>query len=186
MLTRLRAICVSRKGMLIALAPVAILAFASCGDPVTDPPAMAPSFSTAADQSWQRSSFTVDGDVYIDCMGEDMHFFGEVPFIYHEVTSASGTFTYFYQLRPSTPTISPFLAQGETSGKLFTYKNGGPINETFQLSAGEVHTIVDREVYVADDGDRLEVELILHITTNANGDLTADHYDFSDFECVAH
>ena len=68
--------------------------------------------------------------------------------------------------------------------KVYLYKNGGPLNESFHLAAGEVHTYLDRETYVAENGDSLTATLPLHVTTNANGQLTVDKSDDSGFQCT--
>jgi len=141
-----------------------------------------PTFSAA--QDWVRSSFTVDNIFFVDCLGEDVRFFGEVPFQYHQVTSSSGNFSYHFQLRPQTPNIPPFFAQGQTSGKLYTYKNGGPSNESFHLGAGEVFTVVGNETYVAEDGDRLKGKARIHVTVNANGELIVSRFEVGPHECV--
>jgi hypothetical protein len=124
------------------------------------------------------------GDVvFIDCLGENVRAFGEVPFQYHEVTSTSGNFSYHLQVRPATPNGPPFFIQGQTSGKLFRYKNGLPANESFHLGPGEVFTFVTVETYVAEDGDRLVGKHHSHVTVNANGELTVSWLKDS-FECV--
>jgi hypothetical protein len=159
----------------------------SCRDTgATGPSAehLSPTLSTQASQSWVRSSFFFDNTGFVACLGENVRFFGEAPFRYHEVTSGSGNFSFHLQLVPATPNTPPFFAVAQTSGKVYLYKNGGPINETFHLAAGQVHTVIDNETYVADNGDRLTVSLRAHMTVNANGVLTVSRTEFTDFECV--
>ena len=140
--------------------------------------------TVSAAQSWERSSFLVDNVVFIDCLGENVRAFGEVLFQYHEVTTSSGNFSYHFQLRPATPNGPPFFIQGQTSGKLFRYKNGLPGNESFHLGPGEVFTFVIVEMYVAEDGDRLVGKVNIHTTVNANGELTVSRSEDESFRCV--
>jgi hypothetical protein len=140
--------------------------------------------TASAAQSWERSSFFVDNVFFVDCLGENVRAFGEVPFQYHEVTSSSGNFSYHFQLRPFTPNSPPFLIQGQTTGKLFRAKHGIPGNESFHLGPGEVFTFVINETYVAEDGDRLVGKLNLHLTVNANGELTVSRLEMGPLECV--
>jgi hypothetical protein len=157
-----------------------VFLIASCQGPESIAPSVTsgnPSFR--ADQSWERSSFFTENRIFAECLGEVVRVFGVVEFQYHEVTSGAGNFHFNFQLRPVTPNTPQFFAQGLTSGKLFQYKNGLPINESFHLAAGEVHTIVGNEVYVAANGDRLLVTYRLHVTVNANGELTASRSEFS-------
>ena len=155
-----------------------------CEDPApTEAPSVKVVPTLSAAQSWERSSFFVDNVVFIECLGENVRAFGEVLFQYHEVTTSSGNFSYHFQFRPATPNTPPFFVQGLTSGKLFRYKNGLPANESFHLGPGEVFTFVTLEMYVAEDGDRLVGSFRVHLTVNANGELTVSRLEES-FECV--
>jgi len=137
-----------------------------------------------AAQHWERSSFFVDDVSFIDCLGENVRAFGEVLFQYHEVITSSGNFSYHFQIRPTTPNGTPFFIQGQTSGKLFQYKNGLPGNESFHLGPGEVATFVIVETYVAEDGDRVVGKVRFHVTANANGELTVSRTEEESFRCV--
>lgn len=151
--------------------------------PAAPDPALRPSFQATSD--WTRASFFFDfPGVFVACRGETMHFFGEVPYQRHDVTSASGASSYFFQLSPETPNNPPYVAVGESSGKVYTYKNGGPGNESFHLAAGEVHTYLDRETYVAENGDKVIADRTFHITTNANGQLTVNKSEDNGFQCT--
>jgi len=160
------------------------LLLAACEQPPVAPDqAPGPSFQAASE--WTRASFSYDfPGVFVACRGETMHFYGEVPYKMHEVTTASGGYNYFFQLSPATPASPPYYGVGETSGKVYLYKNGGPLNESFHLAAGEVHTYLDRETYVAENGDRLSVDRTFHITTNANGQLTVDRFEDTGYQCI--
>jgi len=157
-----------------------------CQDPVaTEAPSVSAVASTAgAAQTWERSSFFVDNVVFIDCLGENVRAFGEVLFQYHEVTTSSGNFSYHFQFRPTTPNRTPFFIQGETSGKLFRAKNGIPGNESYHLGPGEVVTFGIVETFVAEDGDRVVGKVNLHLTVNANGELTVSRMEGESFRCV--
>lgn len=129
----------------------------------------------AADHNWIRDQFYVDNWVYVDCLGEEVHFHGPVPYQWHRVMSASGVYNYHYLILPATPNIPPFY--GETaSGTVYIYKNGGPINEAFHSGPNESGTALDKETFVAANGDRLLGEFGYHYTINANGDLTIDRF----------
>lgn len=141
-----------------------------------------PAFS--ATTTWTRSSVFFDfPGIPVACRGETMHFFGEVFYQMHEVTTPSGTYQYFFQLSPQTPNDPPYYAVGEQSGAVLVFRNGGPFNESFHLGPGETHTIIDDEVYVGDNHDRLTVTRRSHLTVNANGELVVDRMEFSDFQC---
>ena len=130
--------------------------------------------SNASDNStWIYSGFSVDyvrNDVY--CLGEPMHFFGPTSFRYHEVTSDAGNFHYHLQFLPQTPNLPPFVGVGLVTGRVFTYKNGGPYNEVYHIGPGESITIIANETYIGSDGTTLSDTYRLHVTENANGVIT--------------
>jgi hypothetical protein len=72
---------------------------------------------------------------------------------------------------------------GLSSGKLYQYSNGFPINESFHLAAGEVHSVQGRERYVAADGSKLLNTFVLHATVNANGVLTVSRLVSTGLTC---
>ena len=164
--------------------PLLALVLANCErQPVAPDRALRPEFAATSD--WTRSSFFFDfPGVFVACRGETMHFYGEVPYTWHQVTSPSGSYNYFFHILPETPSGPPYTGVGETSGKVYLYKNGGPGNESFHLAAGEVHTYLDLETYVAENGDRLSVARTFHVTTNANGQLTVNRFEDSDWQCT--
>jgi hypothetical protein len=134
-------------------------------------------FSGGASQTWVRSSFFINSTLTVPCLGEDVHVFGEAPFESHEVTSGSGVYNFHLLFPPLTPNTPQFYAQGVTSGKLFQYKNGGPVTQTVHLAAGEVQLTHDKETFVAVDGSKLFFEFISHVTLNANGVVTVSRLD---------
>lgn len=160
-----------------------LVALAACDRQPTGPDrTVAPAFS--ATTNWTRSSITYDfPGIWVGCRGETMHFFGEVFYQMHEVTTASGGYQYFFQLTPATPDDPPYYAVGEQSGAVFVYRNGGPFNESFHLGPGETHTVIDDEVYLGDNHERLTVTRRSHLTVNANGELVVDRMEFSDYQC---
>ena len=167
----------------LALAFIPCLVIACDREPAAPTAVAAPAFQAASD--WTRGSFVFDfPGIFVACRGETMHFYGEVLYQMHQVTSASGVYNYFFQLSPQTPNNPPYYAVGEISGKVYLYKNGGPLNESFHLAVGEVHTYLDRETYVAENGDRLNVAITFHVTTNANGQLTAEKFEDSGYQCI--
>jgi hypothetical protein len=136
-----------------------------------------------AESAWERSSFTVDGVQPCACLGEDVRFFGEVSFQYHEVTSGSGNFQFKWQAAPVTPNGPQFYVQGQTSGKLFQYRNGAPLNQSVHVGPGEVESFIDYEIYVAEDGTKLYVIFSVHTTVNAKGELIVERIDPFSVEC---
>lgn len=152
---------------------------------IPDDAIAAPVFS-AASQYWIRDFYMGDYYVYVDCLGEVVHYYGPIYFQWHQVEAASGDYNYHFQIRPATPNIEPYYAEGTESGKLYIYKNGGPINESFHAAAGEVYTYIDFETYVAvDSKDKLKAKYSVHTTVNANGDLTVEVGKPWGHECIS-
>jgi len=151
----------------------------------TEQPIDVGSRAFSASQEWIRDFMDPDNTVYVDCLEENVHFYGEAPFPYqwHRVASASGVFNYHLQIRPATPNLPDFYAE-TASGKLYIYKYGGPINESFHSGPNESGTFIDKETYVAENGDRLVGEFGYHYTINANGDLTVDRVTPAASTCI--
>jgi len=142
-----------------------------------------PAFS--ADQYWERDQFYVDNSGFaIPCLDEeDAHVYGWAPYQWHHVTSNSGNYKYYLQYRPVTPNSPPVYL--DAGGRLYLYKNGGPVHETFHLAPGEVYNLVGREIYEAtNSNDRLRAKYKLHITVNANGDLSVFKIEYPEWVCV--
>lgn len=169
------------RKLALTLVPLSLLACEK--QPVAPAAVPAPRFQ--ATSTVTRSSFFADNTLFISCLGQNVRFHGEVPFIQHEVTTTSGGSLFTIQFVAVTPVTPPFLAEAQVSGTVYVYKNGQPINQVFVVGPGEVTTIVDREIYVADNGDQLRVSFRLHLTVNANGDVTVDRSDAFEFQCVA-
>ena len=143
-----------------------------------------PAFSASDNSLWNYGSFSVDyvrNDVI--CLGEPMHFFGDAAFRYHGVSSEAGNFHYHFQFLPLTPNLPPFTGVGLTTGRVFTYQNGGPSNEVYHIGPGESINVVVRESYRGSDGTTLGDTYKLHITNNANGVITAQREDPVAFTC---
>jgi hypothetical protein len=174
----------------LLLAPLALILFAACGEESTAPTSTTASAldgpaasAVRANQYWERSSFTVDGVRPAACLGEDVRFFGEVPYQYHEVTSSSGNLQFIFFIRPYTPQSPRYYAQGVTSGTLYEYRKGGPIPQIVHVGPGAVQTMIDKEWYTAEDGSRIYVTVWLHMTVNANGDLVVFRAEPFSVEC---
>ena len=99
-----------------------------------------------------------------------------MPYTSHGVTTPSGNTSYTFRFLPITPVTPQYLAVGQTSGKAYKYHNGLPYNESGHFAAGEVIRFKQQEVYVAENKDKLYVDGWLHVTINANGELTADRF----------
>ena len=160
----------------LSLASLAALAFvvASCDSTPVEPPgveadAASPLFK--AEQGWVTGSFFADNLLYVECLGENVRFYGEVPYRWHQVFKPSGGYSGFFALAPSTPQ-QPFLAEGMSSG--IVWQARGSIDpEMYRVNAGEVSHIVYRETYISRDGPTFHVNGGTHVTINANGELTA-------------
>lgn len=159
------------------------LVFLACQQEPTAPSA-APAPNFRATSTVTRASFFADNTLFIACLEEYVRFHGEVPYVQHQVARPSGDSLFTIQFVPVTPVTPPFVAEAQTSGTVYVYKNGQPINQVFVVGPGQVITIVDREVYVADNGDQLRLSFRQHLTVNANGEVTVDRSDAFEFECV--
>jgi hypothetical protein len=141
-------------------------------------------FDASDNSSWTVSSFNVDYIRYdVACLGEPMRFVGPNYFRYHQVTSDAGNYHYHFQILAQTPNLPSFVGIGQTTGRVFTYKNGGPYNEIFHIGPGQSLSILDHELYQGSDGTILEATFTLHFTENANGVITADKSDPASFSC---
>ena len=143
-----------------------------------------PAFSASDNSTWIYSSDYVDyfrNDIY--CLGEPVHVYGSSLFRYHEVTSDAGNFQYHVQFLPQTPNGPPFVVVGLTTGRVFTYKNGGPFNQVYHLGPGESITVIANETYTGSDGTTLGDTYRLHITNNANGVVTVVREVPVEFTC---
>jgi hypothetical protein len=139
-----------------------------------------PAFS--ASQDWIRAQFWNDQTFYVDCLGEDVRFYGWVPYQWHIVTSASGVYNFHLMIRPVTPN-RPGIYGETASGKLYIFKYGGVFTYSFHSGPNESYTWLDKETYVAENGDRLSMEVGYLYTINANGDLTVERWTPYQFSC---
>jgi hypothetical protein len=162
-----------------SLTSVALLAaVVSCDSTPAEPPGVEAAATTPlfkADQAWVTGSFFADNVLYVECLGENVRFYGEVPYRWHRVFKPSGGYSDFFALAPSTPQ-QPFLAEGLSSG--IVWEARGSIDpEMYRAGPGEVVHISYRETYVSSSGPTFHVKGGTHVTINANGDVTA----FRDF-----
>ena len=176
---------VSRTTSLKLSLLIGVLAMVGCRD---NSPARLTAPSTAslangADQSWLRTSLSVDYTTFVQCLGEDVHLFGEVPIQVHFVTNASGGFNGHRLFLPLTPNAPLFHVQVISTGKDYIAVNGHPINETVHIAAGEVYSFREIDVFRAADGSELFFTAVLHGTVNANGVPTASRFVFEDVNC---
>ena len=140
---------------------------------------------TGADTQWERGSFFVDvPGILVSCLGETVHVFGEIPYQRHAVTTPSGGTSYHYQEVPLNRNQPPFYLVVESTGKVYRYQNGHPLNQSFHQAAGEILSFHIRGSYVAEDGDKLIFTSHWHFTTNANGELVVDRVYNTDWECI--
>jgi hypothetical protein len=172
-----------RGAKLIPILAGTILVIMACRDPVSSGEVSGELTRPIlnAEQNWERGSFDVDIVVFVPCLGENVRFFGTVPFQFHSVLTPSGTFNYKLQFRPGAVS-PPFFGLALTSGTLYRF-TGGAYNETSHAAAGEVLRFKVNETYIADNGDRLETSFFVHMTINANGDLTVLKIDPFGFTC---
>jgi hypothetical protein len=165
----------------------AIAIAAACSDTSPTRPALRPAAPDAsATESWTRVTFFNSHTFFVPCLAENVRFYGLVSYQYHAVENSAGGFDYHLQYRPETPNDPPFVAEGQSSGKVFYFQNGHPINISFHAAAGQVMTFIDqREIYIASDGSQLHLLSGLHVTVNANGELTVDRTMPFSVECSA-
>jgi hypothetical protein len=145
---------------------------------VTLPLSFDMSNANEATATWTRGSFFLDETGPLDCVEPDLvvHFYGEIPYMLHEVTSASGTTETHLQFRPVTPDGQQFHAQLFPSGRLYTLNDGVPVNQVFHFGPNQTFSFVERDIYtnVADPQDKWQAKFRVHVTLNANGTVTAD------------
>lgn len=159
----------------LSLTTLAALAFVavSCDSTPVEPPgveaeASAPLFM--ANQGWVYGSFDVDFVTNVSCLGEDVRFYGYVPYKLHRVFKSSGGYSDFFALEPATPNL-PFLAEGMSSG--IVWKARGSTNpQSYRVGPGEVTHVTITETYISKDGPTLRSMGGMHITVNANGEVT--------------
>jgi len=174
---------------ILALLVIFLFLIPACSDsPVTtEETALVPDVGPATDISeWERSSFWQDSHIYIPCLDETVNFVGEVLYAWHTVATPSGGFNINYEILPYTPGAPTFLAIGDVSGKVYEYANGLAIHMTWHQVPGDVQTQTDREVYIAENGDRLHVRFTYHWTIDANGNLTVEKSTGFASECIAY
>lgn len=138
-----------------------------------------------AQQQWEYDTVISDGAfaVYVPCLGENVRFYGEAPYRRHTVTTASGNTSFKLQFLPQTPNLLPFVAIGELSGTVYYFANGHPYNESFHAGPGETHSFHARDVFISDEGVRLNGSFILHTTINANGRIVVDELELEELDC---
>lgn len=171
----------------LSLTTLAALAFVavSCDSTPVEPPgveadASAPLFM--ANQGWVYGSFDVDNVVYVECVGENIRFFGEVPYKWHRVFKPSGGYSSFFVLAPSTPQ-TPFLAEGMSSGIVWEAR-GSVDPEMYRTGPGEVYHFSIRETYISSDGPTLHANGGTHVTINANGEVTVSQPFYFETVCT--
>jgi len=119
-----------------------------------------------------RGTFFNTHTFYVDCLGEEVRFFGYVEYTSHEVTTGSGNYQVHFHYGPKTPNSLPFIGEGQSSGTIFSIRYGVNVKAMVRSGPGEGQIVIEKEVYIAPDGRQLFVTNVVHITVNANGDLT--------------
>jgi hypothetical protein len=157
---------------LSSLAALALVAV-SCDTTPVEPPrveaeAAVPPFK--ANQVWVESSFFADNVTPAPCLGEDLRFYGEVPYRWHRVWNSAGRYSDFLYLEPSTSQL-PFLAEGMLSGIVWEAR-GATDPAMYRAGPGEVIHAIIRENYISNDGPNFRATGAEHLTINANGDVT--------------
>jgi hypothetical protein len=100
--------------------------------------------------------------------GESVSLTGTMHQTYHITQSSGGAVQVKYQFRP----------QGVSGTGLITgikYIGTGVTQEAFSAQAGSNHTFVNSFQMISQGGaDNFQVHELVHVTVNANGDVTAD------------
>lgn len=120
--------------------------------------------------------------VWISCAnggaGEDVALSGELVVTNHEVTDADGGSHTRQMMRPQRVT-----GVGATSGKKYQGTGMGFWSDGQTSDGGSVYTYVQNfRIIGQGPGNNLLVHMVTHVTTNANGDVTAD-VDLSSNAC---
>jgi hypothetical protein len=169
---------------LTSLAALAI-AVVSCDSTPVEPLGVVDSAATplfGANQVWVDDSFFADNLVYVECLGENIRFYGEVPYRWHRVFNSSGGYNDLFRLAPSTPQ-QPFLAEGMSSGVVWEAR-GSTDPGTYHAGPGEVIHASYNETYISPDGPTMKVYGGNHVTINANGEVTASRDSGFETECT--
>jgi hypothetical protein len=167
-----------------ALAALA-LAVVSCDAIPVEPPGVDESAANpqfAANQTWVTGSFDVENFFFAECLGEELRFYGEVPFKWHRVFNSSGGYNDLFIAVPASPNV-PFMAEGLSSGIVWETR-GGADPETSHAGPGEVIRLTIAEAYISRDGINFTAYGGFHITINANGDVTASRDFVFEIRCM--
>ena len=170
-----RQIALCGPGILLLSWLFALVPVAGCGEPSSAAPqfrAETSRSSGAAEQNRVRGTFFNSHTFYVDCLGEDVRFFGDVEYTSHEVTTGSENYEVHFHYGPFTPNNTPFVAEGQSSGTIFSLRYGVNVKAMVRSGPGEGQAVVEKEVYIAADGRQLFLTYVLHLTVNANGELT--------------
>jgi len=163
---------VPRSGIFLLSFLFTVIPTTGCGDPSAVPEFQASGSTGIAEQNFVRGTFFNTHTFYVDCLGEEVRFFGYVEYTSHEVTTGSGNYQVHFHYGPKIPNSLPFIGEGQSSGTIFSIRYGVNVKAMVRSGPGEGQIVIEKEVYIAPDGRQLFVTNVVHITVNANGDLT--------------
>ena len=161
------------------------LAVVSCDAIPVEPPGVDESAANplfAANQVWVTGSFVVENFLYVECLGEEIRFFGEVPFKWHRVFNSSGGYDDLFIFAPASANV-PFNAEGLSSGIVWETR-GGADPATYHAGPGEVIHATIEETYISRAGTNFKVYGGFHVTINANGDVTSSKDFVFETQCT--
>jgi hypothetical protein len=123
------------------------------------------------------TAMEVSGTVWNPCTGEDVYFSGTVHIT--QLSNADGTYmvsniNYANMLGTGVDTGNLYKYAGDTSQVVYQDSDFAPLTSTVQQNI--------RWVTAGGQND-LTVRVFLHITWNANGEITAYRYDFGELTC---
>lgn len=135
-----------------------------------------PAYAAAAQPFTRVEEIPVDETLFVPCAaggaGEEVHLIGKLHHLVHFIISSTGGVHFKFQ--SSDQGIS---GTGLTTGD--KYQRTGATNSEFNAKVGEQSTVVDSfNIIGQGNGNNFLLHVILHITVNANGTMTAEVFDF--------
>ena len=140
--------------------------------------------SAIANNGIQFSDDTIEGSVYVDCLGAMLDFELQLRVAYHEFETPSGTYHLVGNWHYTSLWTNPL------TGDTWVGRGNSPSQESTNIGPGETFQFTTNEMVkpLAGDGPKWKYQLSLKITVNANGDLVVYrenlHDDYLDARCL--
>jgi len=161
------------KKTLLSFALIGIIAFMASSWTFIETPAQK---TVVFELEWD-DTFEISGSYYDDCAGEVIDFSGTMndmgTFTLYDDGSGHANFHYNYLSVSGT---------GQTSGKTYHFTGAGHLNDNF--NSGDAFTVIQRGNLTGQGmGIVSKFKVSVHMTFNANGELTRSLFNFSS-ECL--